>query len=104
MVLIPNHQTPLDNLIRCPSSTISMSVTIRSRSPDHQVLQRLRLTWSTWSTLPNVHLLVNVPKCQPPTVSPSAILVPRSRPHVYSSPLLVHRYDTSLLDLLHVRR
>ena len=73
----------------------------RPRPPNHQVLLRLRLTWSTPSTPPHVLLLVGVPKCQLPTVSLPAILVPRSKPHVRSLSLLVHRYDTSLLDLLH---
>ena len=79
--------------------------------PDHQVFQRLHLTWLivvlTWSTRftpPLVLLLVNVPKCQPPMVSLSSLLVPHSKPLVHPSPLPVHRHDTSLLDLLHSRR
>ena len=44
-------------------------------------------------------LLVDVPKCQPPTVSLPAILVPWSKSHVRPLPLPVHRHVTSLLGL-----
>jgi hypothetical protein len=82
----------------------------RPRLPDHQVFQRLCLTWSTtiltWSTWssPLVLLLVDVPKYQTLMVSLPTILVPPLKPHVRPSPLPVHRNDTSLLDLLHIRR
>jgi hypothetical protein len=45
------------------------------------------LARSTWSTPPHVLLLVNVPKCQAPTV----------KLHVHPSPLRVHQHGTSLL-------
>jgi hypothetical protein len=66
----------------------------RSPSPPMPSLDLVNMIYSSKCTL----------ACQPPTVILPTILVPRSKPHVYSSPLLVHRYDTSLLDLLHVRQ
>ena len=110
-MVYPNHQTPLEKRIHYTSSMISTRVTVRPRPPDYQVLQCLHLTcptivltWSTQSTPPHAHLLVDVPKCQPPMISLPSILVPRSNPHVRPSMLLAHQHGTPLRDLLHDRR
>jgi hypothetical protein len=100
----PNNQTSLQKRICYASSTILTRVIDYPWPPDHQVLLRLYLTWSTRSTPLHVNLLVDVSKCQPHTVNLPATLVPRSKPYVRSSPLLVQWHDTSLLDLLYDRR
>jgi hypothetical protein len=76
----------------------------RPRPPDHQVLLRLRLTWSTLSTPAHVLLLVDGPQVLATTVILLAILAPWSKPHIRPLPLPVHRHDMSLLDIVHVRR
>jgi hypothetical protein len=76
----------------------------RPRPPDHQVLLRLRLTWSTLSTPAHVLLLVDGPQVLATTVILPAILVPWSKPHICPLPLPVHRHDMFLLDILHVHR
>jgi hypothetical protein len=63
--------------------------------PNHQYLLSLHLTWSTRSTPPHVLLLIDFPKCQPPTVSLLPTLVPHSKPHVHPSPLLVRQHSMS---------
>jgi hypothetical protein len=94
VVLRPKPPNPLEKLILY-ASTISTHVTVVNAQPPCP-LANLRLTWSTtvliWSTRstpPHVHLFVDVPKCQQPTVSLLTILISRSKPHACPSSLRV---------------
>jgi hypothetical protein len=81
-----------------------LSSTTRSPSPLRLYLtwSTAVLTWSTWSN-PHVHLLVDVPMCQTPTISLRP-LVPWSKSHVRLSPLLVHQHEPAWPPPLYCHR
>ena len=100
--LKPTNPTVSSVLHTCPSSLDMCHCRPRSVGPPRLPKPRLNrtsivLTWSTWS-LPCTLALVDVPNVSHYGWSLD-LLVPQSKPHIRTSPLWVHRHDTSLLDL-----
>jgi hypothetical protein len=108
MALRSKPPNPLEKYIRYASSMILTRVTVvldhlitKSSSASAWLGQPLSWLGQHGLLLLCILALVDIAKCQPPTVSLPVSFVPRSKPHVRPSPLLVHWHNTSLLDLLH---
>jgi hypothetical protein len=94
-----NKQNRLEKHIRYASSMILTHVTVILDHP----ITKSSCTSGQYGLL-RMYSCLSMSQVSAIMISLSTILVPRSMPHVCSSPLLVHRHDTSLLDLLYVRR